>query len=83
MHLSGTRLCEDGLWLDHRPLTDDDWRLAEWALGRIARGDWPAPQIIAFEYGGVGPGYEARTDEQVLRTQVPQVARRLQELRLF
>ena len=44
MHLSGTRLCEDGLWRDHRPMTDDDWRLAEWALGRIARGEWPAPQ---------------------------------------
>ncbi len=83
MHLSGTRLCEDGLWLDHRPMSGDDWRLAEWALGRIARGEWPAPQIIAFEYGGVGPGYEARTDEQVLRTQVPQLAGRLRELRLF
>jgi hypothetical protein len=83
MHLSGTRLCEDGLWRDHHPMSDDDWRLAEWALGRIARGEWPAPHIIAFEYGGIGPGYDARTDEQVLRAQVPQLAARLQELRLF
>jgi hypothetical protein len=83
MHLSGTRLCEDGLWLDHHPLRDEDWRLIEWALARIVSGEWPAPQIIAFEYGGIGPGYEARTNEQVLRTQVPQLASHLQELRLF
>jgi uncharacterized protein len=83
MHLSGTRLCEDGLWRDHHPMSDDDWRLADWALGRIISGDWPAPSIITFEYGGIGPGFEERTDERVLRAQVPQLARRLQELRLF
>jgi uncharacterized protein (UPF0276 family) len=83
MHISGTRLGEDGLWHDHHPMTDEDWRLAEWAFGRITRGEWPAPAIIAFEYGGIGPGYEERTDEQVLRAQVPRLARRLQELGLF
>jgi hypothetical protein len=83
MHLSGTRLCEDGLWRDHHPMSDDDWRLAGWAFGKIARGEWPAPSIIAFEYGGIGPGFEERTDEQVLRVQVPQLAGRLRELRLF
>jgi len=83
MHLSGTRLREDGLWRDHHPLGDEDWRSAEWAFGRIARGEWPAPQIITFEYGGIGPGFEERTDEQALRAQVPQLAARLRELRLF
>jgi uncharacterized protein (UPF0276 family) len=83
MHLSGTRLCEDGLWRDHHPMGEHDWRLAEWAFGHIARGEWPAPDIIAFEYGGIGPGFEERTDERMLREQVPQLARRLQELRLF
>ena len=83
MHFSGTRLCEDGLWRDHHPMSDDDWRLAEWALGRIHGGAWPAPRIIAFEYGGIGPGFEERTDEQVLRAQVPRLASRLQELHLF
>jgi uncharacterized protein (UPF0276 family) len=83
MHLSGTQLCEDGLWRDHRPMSDGDWRLAEWAFGKIARGEWAAPRIIAFEYGGIGPGFEERTDEQVLREQVPQLAARLQALGLF
>jgi uncharacterized protein (UPF0276 family) len=83
MHVSGTRLCEDGFWRDHHPMGDHDWRLAEWAFERIRGGDWPAPRIIAFEYGGIGPGFEERTDEQVLRAQVPRLARRLKELGLF
>ena len=80
MHLSGTAPGADGLWRDHAPMAEHDWALADWALDQIATGRWPRPRIIAVEYGGIGPGYEARTDEQTLRTQVPELAARIKEL---
>jgi hypothetical protein len=36
-------------------------------------GAWPAPSIVAFEYGGVGPVFEWRSDVDVLAEQLPRL----------
>jgi uncharacterized protein len=63
----------EGRWIDHLPMTEDDWSFFDWALGRIRSGAWREPEIIAFEYGGVGPEFEALTVPEVLAEQVPRL----------
>jgi uncharacterized protein len=55
-----------GQEIDHAPMTDADWSFFAWALAQIERGEWAAPDIIAFEYGGVSPIWEAVTSTAVL-----------------
>jgi len=62
-----------GRWIDHLPMTDDDWIFFDWALGRIREGAWREPEIIAFEYGGVGPEFGALTVPEILAEQVPRL----------
>jgi uncharacterized protein len=62
-----------GRLIDHLPMTDEDWSLCEWAMGRIRSGAWRKPWIVTFEYGGVGPLWEAVTDADVLRAQAPRL----------
>ena len=62
-----------GRWLDHLPMTDDDWTFFDWALNRIRDGAWREPEIVAFEYGGVGPEFTALTVPDVLAVQVPRL----------
>ena len=64
-----------GQLLDHQPMTDADWSLTEWALGKIESGAWNEPWIIASEYSGVGPLWQAVTDTEVLTQQVPRLWR--------
>jgi uncharacterized protein (UPF0276 family) len=58
---------------DHLPMTDTDWDLLDWVLGQIRRGAWGQPWVVAFEYGGVGPVWEALSDPDVLAAQVPRL----------
>ena len=60
-----------GRMMDHLPMTDDDWIFLEWASAEIRSGRWGMPWIIAFEYGGVGPGWADLTEAAVLEEQVP------------
>jgi uncharacterized protein (UPF0276 family) len=62
-----------GHLLDHQPMTIDDWSLLEWALDKIETGSWNKPWIIASEYSGVGALWQAVTDIEVLRQQVPRL----------
>ena len=48
-----------GRLIDHLPMTDEDWSLCEWAMAQIGAGRWSRPWIVTFEYGGVGPLWEA------------------------
>ena len=64
-----------GRLIDHLPMTGEDWSLCEWAMGQIRAGRWSRPWIVTFEYGGVGPLWEALTDADALRTQVPRLRR--------
>jgi hypothetical protein len=64
-----------GRLIDHLPMTDEDWSLCEWAMAQIGGGRWNRPWIVTFEYGGVGPKWEAVTDADTLRAQVPRLHR--------
>ena len=62
-----------GAWIDHMPMTDPDWECFAWALGQISGGVWSQPEIVAFEYGGVGGLFGALLDANVLAIQVPRL----------
>jgi uncharacterized protein (UPF0276 family) len=63
-----------GRWQDHLPFGDADWAFAQWAMEEVRRGAWGEPLVVALEYGGVGPLWEALTDEAILLEQVPRLA---------
>jgi uncharacterized protein len=70
LHTTGIQ--HDGKsYRDSMPMTEDDWALITWAIQRIKGGDWPDPWAVAFEYGGIGPKFEWRSDASVLEKQVP------------
>jgi hypothetical protein len=70
LHITGIRNY-GGVLTDHFGMADRDWALFNWALAQIKAGKWRKPEIVAFEYGGVGEVFVWRTDINVLRTQVP------------
>ncbi|MDX1995477.1 MAG: DUF692 family protein [bacterium] len=59
-----------GQWVDHLPMTEADWELFEHVLGQITSRAWGKPWVIAFEYSGIGPFWQAVTQTDVLRDQV-------------
>jgi uncharacterized protein (UPF0276 family) len=62
--------------IDHLPMIEQDWIFFQWALNQIFEGQWHAPDVIAFEYGGIGKGFfQATTDAGVLVKQVPRLYR--------
>lgn len=74
LHVAGTLYDDTELRLvDHFPMAAPDWELAEWAFERIHKGDWPQPEIVALEYGGVGPGFAWRSDADVIAADVPRL----------
>jgi uncharacterized protein (UPF0276 family) len=72
LHFTGLHRI-DGLLQDHLSVRDQDWQAMAWVLERIRQGDWAAPWMLAFEYGGVGGWFEDRTDPQVIAAQVPRL----------
>jgi uncharacterized protein len=59
--------------VDHLPMMDEDWLLLEWALGCIQRGEWAKPWVVSCEYGGVGSGFEWRSNRSVIAEQIPRM----------
>jgi uncharacterized protein (UPF0276 family) len=59
--------------LDHLPMTDDDWGLFAWVMEQTHNGTWGKPWVVTFEYGGVGPLFEALTLADVLAAQIPRL----------
>lgn len=72
LHITGIKLHE-GILTDHFELQDEDWDILSWALKEIEAGNWRKPQIVAFEYGGVGKTFIWRTNGDVLKNQVPRL----------
>jgi uncharacterized protein (UPF0276 family) len=60
-----------GLAQDHLPMTDPDWAALAALLDRVRRREVPEPWMATFEYGGVGPMWEAVTVEAILAEQIP------------
>lgn len=73
LHVTGIAIVE-GRPQDHLELDEADWEAFDGALQRIAAGRWRAPEVVAFEYGGVRPVFEWRSDPRVLEEQVPRLA---------
>lgn len=66
--------------MDHLPMTDSDWRFVAWALDEVRTGRWGRPWVVALEYGGVGPLWEAVTEEDVIAEQVPRLHQLLRDV---
>lgn len=62
-----------GELVDHVPFTPPDWEIVAWAFEQIHTGAWGKPWIVAFEYGGVGGVFEALSDTEQIRQQVPRL----------
>lgn len=63
-----------GQWMDHLPMTDDDWPEMEWMMQQIHSGKWAEPWVISFEYGGVGGFWEVITERSVYQEQLPRMS---------
>lgn len=72
LHVTGTRF--DGQrWRDHLAMDEHDWALLDWAGAQISTGTWNRPWVAAFEYGGIGPIFEWRSDPAVIAEQIPRL----------
>lgn len=60
-----------GETMDHMPMTAADLDIFTWAMGQIHRGEWAAPWVVAYEYGGVGAPWENLADEHFLGEHLP------------
>ncbi len=72
VHITGLRRYH-GFIEDHFEMQPEDWPSAEWAAEQIRVGAWREPEIVAFEYGGVGEWFSWRTETWVLEEQVPRL----------
>ena len=72
LHVTGTQF--DGQRVrDSMAMSDEDWAVAEWVLREIKAGRWAKPWVLAFEYGGVGPGFAWRSEADVIAKQLPRL----------
>lgn len=72
VHITGLRRYH-GFLEDHFEMQSEDWEPAEWAARQIRAGAWREPEIVAFEYGGVGEWFSWRTETWALEEQVPRL----------
>jgi uncharacterized protein len=59
--------------VDHLPMTEADWDFVARSIEQIHTGQWATPWIVSFEYGGVGPLWQALTDQVALHDQIPRL----------
>ncbi|MGB4595981.1 MAG: DUF692 family multinuclear iron-containing protein [Anaerolineaceae bacterium] len=70
LHITGIKAYA-GYLTDHFEMNADDLASAEWAIKQIKSSQWREPEIVSFEYGGFGDVFAWRSEEWVLREQVP------------
>ena len=80
LHLTGVDWVK-GKLLDHMELADEDLAWTQWAVDRIAAGDWPTPAIVAFEYGGIGEPFKWRSEAHVIERDVNRLNEMLENAR--
>jgi uncharacterized protein (UPF0276 family) len=72
LHVVGVQ--SDGRRLrDSMAMGPEDWAVIEWVGRQITHGLWPTPWVMAFEYGGVGPSLEWRSEAVVMAEQAPRL----------
>lgn len=64
---------EDGVRQDHYELLEPDWQMVEWSVAQIRDRKWQEPDVMAFEYGGVGPMFAPRSNIDVITEQAPRL----------
>lgn len=70
LHVTGIREYA-GYMTDHFEIQAYDWEIMEWAATQIRTGVWKEPEIVAFEYGGIGDVFCWRTEKPALLDQIP------------
>lgn len=73
---------KDGVRQDHYELTDEDWVMVEWVIAQIRDGHWQEPDVMAFEYGGVGGMFEKRSKSEIIAEQVPRLYQLAQSINM-
>ncbi len=72
LHVTGV-YDDNGYLRDHFPMTTEDWALFERAMEHIHADAWRTPEIVACEYGGIGPMFEWRSKREVIAVEVPRM----------
>lgn len=54
LHVTGIGTWTTGIRGDHLPLQVSDWERLAWCTDQIRGGAWRVPDVVAFEYGGIG-----------------------------
>lgn len=73
VHVTGVQWFE-GRLKDHLPMTDDDWFLFDWAMESIREKRWACPEVVALEYGGIGPKFEHWSDPLTIQSEFLRVS---------
>lgn len=76
LHVTGAQFDGTGRLRDSMAMGQEDWEVVEWVLQQVREGHFAKPWLLAFEYGGVGPAFEWRSEAAVIAEQLP----RLREL---
>ncbi|GAB4574871.1 MAG: hypothetical protein Kow0077_23560 [Anaerolineae bacterium] len=77
LHVTGIQHL-NGRLTDHLGLGDTDWANFAWVLDQITSGHWATPWQVVFEYGGIGPLFDWRSDPAVIGAQVPRLVAMVQ-----
>ena len=72
MHFTGVQDV-NGRLTDHLEPQEADWQALAWVMERIRGGEWPAPWLLAFEYGGTGEKFAQRSDPAVIEACLPRL----------
>jgi len=62
-----------GQWMDHMPMTEDDYAHLDWALGRVRGGDWAEPWSVSHEVGGVGSFWQVIAEATPYHDEAPRL----------
>ena len=73
LHITGLKCDDSGIWVDHFAMNESDWTINEWVIEQIRAGKWGKPWVLAFEYGGIGPLFDYRSESSVIAEQVPRL----------
>jgi hypothetical protein len=74
LHVTGIGTWTTGIRGDHQPLQDSDWQRLDWCVQQMQAGTWRVPDVVAFEYGGIGKLKElCGSDREAIAQQVPRL----------
>jgi hypothetical protein len=74
MHVTGVGTWSSGMFGDHLPLSDADWDILDGCIARIQSKKWRKPDVMAFEYGGIGKLKDwCGSDKTAMAEQIPRL----------